>query len=180
MNFKDRFYLIPGYLLSSLFSIIPSFRFVNNILRLFNNDIGSGVTIHNKVRFLIPFKIKIGANTTINSNSLIDSRMGVEIGENTMVGNSVKIYTLTHDIEDSEFKSKGKGVIIGNDVVIFPNVMIMPGVKIGNQAVVYPGSIVTKDVEDKSIVGGIPAKKIGFRKLKTLDYKINYKTFFGI
>ncbi len=147
---------------------------------MLNNKIGSGVTIHNQVRFLIPLNITIGAKTTINSNSLIDSRMGVDIGSNTMIGNNVKIYTLTHDIEDNNFKSIGEPVIIGNNVVIFPHVLIMPGVKIGDGAVVYPGSIVTKNIESYSIVAGTPAKEVGKRKLRDFKYNLNYKTFFGI
>ena len=157
---NNRFYLCLGYVLSISFSFIPSFRIVNLILKIFKNDIGKGTTFHNGVRFLIPFNIKIGNNTTI--------------------GNNVKIYTLTHDIEDNHFKSIGKSVLIGSNVVIFPHVLIMPGVKIGDGAVVYPGSIVTKDIESYSIVAGIPAKKVGKRKLRDFKYKLSYKTYFGI
>lgn len=177
---NNRFYLCLGYVLSISFSLIPSFRIVNLILKIFKNDIGKGTTFHNGVRFLIPFNIKIGNNTTINSNSLIDSRKGVEIGSNTMIGNNVKIYTLTHDIEDNYFKTIGESVLIGSNVVIFPHVLIMPGVKIGDGAVVYPGSIVTKNIESYSIAAGIPAKKVGERKLRDFKYKFNYKTYFGI
>lgn len=179
-SLKNRFYLTLGYILSLSFCYIPSFRVVNIILRFFKNKIGKKTTIHNKVRFLIPFKIKIGNNTTINSNTLIDSRMGIEIGNNTMIGNNVKIYTLSHDFEDSNFKSLGKSVFIGDNVVVFPHVLIMPGVKIGNGVVIYPGAIVTKNVESYSIIAGAPAKQIGKRKLRDFQYKFNYKTYFGI
>lgn len=54
-------------------------------------------------------------------------------------------------------------VIIGNDVWIGMNVMIMRGIKIGDGAVVAAGSIVTKDVEPYSIVGGNPARHIKYR-----------------
>tara|TARA_B110001469_G_scaffold127155_2_gene146952 strand:+ start:55 stop:591 length:537 start_codon:yes stop_codon:yes gene_type:complete len=177
---KSRFYTTPGYIFSKLFSIIPSFRIVNFILRFFSNRIGRGVTIHNNVRFLVIKNINIGNNSTINANSLLDSRMGINIGSNTMIGNGTKIFTLTHDVEDKNFISKGKAVFIGNNVVLFPQVTVMPGVNIGNGAVIYPGAIVTKDVKPYSKMAGVPAKKVGERNLKEFNYKLNYKTYWGI
>ena len=67
--------------------------------------------------------------------------------------------------DDSEFfeQRKGKSVMVGNDVWIGHNAIIMPGVNIGNGAVIGAGAVVTKDVEAYSIVAGVPAKKIKMR-----------------
>ena len=54
-------------------------------------------------------------------------------------------------------------VEIGSDVWIGARVVIVGGVRIGNGAVIATGSVVTKDVEDYSIVGGVPAKQLRFR-----------------
>lgn len=54
-------------------------------------------------------------------------------------------------------------VVIGNDVWICANVVVSDGVKIGNGAVIAANSVVTKDVEDYLIVGGVPAKPIKYR-----------------
>lgn len=56
-----------------------------------------------------------------------------------------------------------KAVIIGNDVWIGANVVILPGVSIGDGAIVAAGAVVTKDVKPYSIVGGVPAKIIKYR-----------------
>ena len=55
-------------------------------------------------------------------------------------------------------------VTIGNDVWIGMRSIIMPGVTIGNGAVIGAGAVVTKDVPDYAIVGGVPAKVIKYRK----------------
>lgn len=54
----------------------------------------------------------------------------------------------------------GDYVMIGNDVWIGGNVTILPGVTIGNNVIIAAGAVVTKDIPDNCIVGGIPAVKI--------------------
>ena len=70
---------------------------------------------------------------------------------------------VTEDRLDLIDKEKNKKVIIGNDVWIGENVTLLPSVKIGNGAIISAGSIVTKDVPDYAIVGGVPAKIIKYR-----------------
>lgn len=76
-------------------------------------------------------------------------------------------------IKEEQELDKNIKTFIGNDVWIGTNVIITRGVKIGNGAVIAAGSVVTRDVEDYSIVGGIPAKVIKTRfptlLLKDLD-----------
>lgn len=54
--------------------------------------------------------------------------------------------------------SEKKGIVIGNDAIIYSGCIILPGVKIGNGATVAAGSVVVHDVPDYCIVGGAPAK----------------------
>ena len=156
----------------------PSFRLSSCILFLFNRKVSMRSTIHSGVRFVIPTRISIGKGSTINGGAFIDARCGIEIGDNTMIGRGVKIFTLGHDINDPDFKSVGGKVKIGNNVVVFPYAIIMPGVTIGNNAVIYPGSVVTKNVEDNNVVAGVPAKYIKMRE--SMYYTLNYNTFFGV
>lgn len=78
--------------------------------------------------------------------------------------------------------------VIGNDVWMGANVTIMRGVKIGNGAIIGAGAIVTRDVKDYEIVGGVPAKHIRFRfpeevrerLLKIQWWNYNCRDFKGI
>ena len=86
-----------------------------------------------------------------------------------MMGPDVVILTHTHNIDRTDIPMGDQGslvakVTIGNDVWIGMRSIIMPGVKIGNGAVIGAGAIVTKDVPDYAIVGGVPAKVIKYRK----------------
>ena len=59
-----------------------------------------------------------------------------------------------------------KKVTIGNDVWIGTRVIILPGVTVGNGVIIGAGAVVTKDVPDMAIVGGVPAKIIKYRGKK--------------
>lgn len=61
------------------------------------------------------------------------------------------------------FKIADKKVIIGNDVWIGYNAILLDGVKVGDGSIIAAGAVVREDVEPYSIVGGVPAKKIGMR-----------------
>lgn len=85
------------------------------------------------------------------------------------MGPDVVILTHTHNIDRVDIPMGKQGsrvarVIIGDDVWIGMRSIIMPGVKIGNGAVIGAGAVVTKDVPDYAIVGGVPAKIIKYRK----------------
>ncbi len=90
-----------------------------------------------------------------------------------MIAYEAIIWTLNHDYNDINFCGKGAPVEIGEYVWICSRSIILPGIKIGKGAVVASGAIVTKDVPDYAIVGGVPAKVIGHREEN--DYQYGYK-----
>lgn len=88
----------------------------------------------------------------------------ITLGTNVHITDGVKF--ITHDggvllyrtqIPDLEIT---KPIVIGNNVYIGNNVIILPGVNIGNNVIIGAGSIVTKDISDNTVVAGVPAKKI--------------------
>jgi maltose O-acetyltransferase len=77
---------------------------------------------------------------------------------------------LNHDYNDIHFCGKGAPVEIGKYAWICSRAIILPGITIGEGAVVASGAIVTKDVAPYTVVGGIPAKRIGNREKKLYNY----------
>lgn len=101
----------------------------------------------------------------------------LHIGKNVMMGPDVTILTHTHNIERTDIPMGHQGsriaeVVIGNDVWIGMRVIIMSGVKIGNGVVIGAGAVVTKNVPDFAIVGGVPAKIIRYRNSNEKDNRI--------
>lgn len=62
----------------------------------------------------------------INLGCYLDNRRGITIGDNVGIAHNTKIYTLGHDLNDPQFKTKGAPVTIKDNAFVFSNVLIMP------------------------------------------------------
>lgn len=157
---------------------LPSHTLRNWIWCCVGVKLGNGSTLHTGVRVYDPRNISVGDGTIVGYGVFIDGRDKVRIGNHTDIASEVMIYSSEHDIHASDFAPISAEVKIGDYVFIGPRVIILPGVKIGDRAVVAAGAVVTKDVEPGEIVGGVPAKVIGERKLKNANYRLGrFKLF---
>ena len=111
--------------------------------------------------------ISIGQYSQINENVFIQ---GAKIGANVMIAPNVSILSKGHNFSDVDtpmiMQGKTEEVlpIIEDNVWIGRNVVIMPGVHIGAGSIIGAGAIVTKNIMNNSIMGGVPAKLIKSRK----------------
>lgn len=147
-------------------------------LRLAGVKIGKGSTIHVGAKFFGYKNVAIGEGTIIGNRIFIDGRDKVTIGSHTDIASEVMIYNSEHDLSDPTFKAIEEPVSIGSYCFIGPRVIIMPGVTIEDGAVVAGGAVVTKSVSKNTIVGGVPAKLIGVRKLSNHNYKLGRPKLF--
>lgn len=140
--------------------------------------IGRGSTIHMWVNFFYPRGVRIGRDTIIGDHAFLDGRAPLKIGDHTDIASQVLIYNSEHDVNSEDFGAIVAPVEIGDYVFVGPRVIILPNVKIGNGAVVAAGTVVTTDVPEFAIVGGIPAKVIGERKNKNPHYRLGRARLF--
>lgn len=159
---------------ATLVGNVPSHHFRRAIYRhLLGMKLGHHSTIHWRCRLRHPKGIEIGNHSIIGNDSFLDGRKGLRIGNCVVTGSEVAIYTLQHDIDDPYFVAVGGKVIIDDYAYLGPRAMILPSVRIGYGSVIMAGAIVTKDVPDFAVVGGIPAKFIRERA-RDLRYKPVY------
>ncbi|PIQ72996.1 acetyltransferase [Candidatus Roizmanbacteria bacterium CG11_big_fil_rev_8_21_14_0_20_35_14] len=161
-----------------LIGCVPCHCFRRFFYRLAGIKIGKGSVIHTKARFYDPRNIILDEDTIVGEGVVLDGREKLVIGSHVDIASEVMIYNSQHDIEDENFSAVDKPVVIEDYVFVGPRSIILPGVKIGKGAVVGAGAVVTKDVPPFAIVGGVPAKIIGERKLKTLNYKLGRARWF--
>ncbi len=140
--------------------------------------IGRSSFIHMWTRVYKPSGIEIGNGTIIGDHCFLDGRATLKIGDNVDIATGVLIYNSEHDVNSEDFSPIEQAVEIGDYVFIGPRAIILPGVKIGRGAIVAAGAVVTENVGDFEIVGGIPAKKVSDRKIKNPRYKLGRARLF--
>ena len=112
-------------------------------------------------------KLTIGKHCHINENIFIQ---GANIGNYVMIAPNVTLLNSLHNYQNVDIPMIMQGGVenlnptIEDDVWIGRNAIIMPNITIGEGSVVGAGSVVTKDVEPYTVVGGVPAKLIKRRK----------------
>lgn len=158
--------------------LVPSHLFRLLIYKMAGIKIGKGSRIHIGARFFYPANIRIGQGSIIGDNVFLDGRDKLIIGNNTDIASDVMILNSEHDINSEDFHATNAPVEIGDYVFIGPRVIILPGIKIDKGAVVAAGAVVTKDVGEYMVVGGVPAEVIGERKIKDLHYRLGRARLF--
>lgn len=139
--------------------------------KIFAIRIGESTAIYHGCEIRSPRNLVIGSYSSIGDRCILDARSGLNIGDSVNFSTGVWIWTMQHDHRDRAFCCVGAPVSIGDHAWLSCRSVILPGVTIGEGAVVAAGAVVTKDVEPYTIVGGVPARKIGERT-RDLDYKL--------
>lgn len=121
-----------------------------------------------------PRRIEIGAQATVGRHCLLDGRGGLRIGAQVNISSYTLLITGTHDPHAYDFAGRLAPIAIGDHAWLATRVTVLPGCCIGEGAVVAAGALVTADVSPYTIVGGIPAKKLGDRR-RDLDYSPAYR-----
>lgn len=112
-------------------------------------------------------ELSIGDYSGVGVNCLVSGR--TYIGSHVMMGPDCIMYSYSHAHDRLDIPMDQQGfeeptpIHIGDDVWVGARVIILPGVNIGSHCIIGAGAVVTKDVPDYAVVGGVPAKVIRYR-----------------
>ena len=102
--------------------------------------------------------LEIGNNVFINYGSSLVASAQVRIGDDCLIGTHVMVMDCDfHRVEDKAWDTTGEPIVIEDRVWLGNRSMVLKGVRVGHDAVVAAGSVVTKDVEPRTLVAGVPA-----------------------
>ncbi len=161
------------YLTNNIITLIPSWKLRRFYYKILKMKIETGSVINMKLFTLSPKNIVIGNNTHINRGCFMDGRGGITIGNCVSISHGVSIITGGHEVNSPVFAEVHRPIKIDNFVWIGANATILQNVHIGKGAVVAAGAVINKDVPPYTIVGGVPAKKIGNRN-ENLNYQCSW------
>lgn len=156
---------------------VPSHAFRLATLRLWGATIGTGSSVFRGTTVLGIRKIVIGDSVGIGFRCLLDARGGLIIGSNVVIASDVHFITGTHLPDSDTFEYVLLPITVGDFAWIASRATVLPDVTIGKGAVVGAASLVRTDIEEMSIVAGIPAKARGTRESK-LSYDPYYRPLF--
>jgi len=136
-------------------------------------SVGDDVIFHHDVYILSGRNTELGSGVFVNRGATLDDRGPIIVGDHTMIAAGAILTTHGHILDDFTKPMPFGGrtmapIVIGSNTVIGYNAVVMPGVTIGDRVIVTSNAVVTKDIPDRWVVGGLPAKKI--KELVPGDY----------
>lgn len=139
------------------------FRYI--LLKTISAKVGDNVSIHPNVLMFSADKLSIGNNVSIHPMCYIDATGGVDIGNDVSIAHGVTIMSTTHKFSSSDLPIKDQGIELMktelmDNVWIGAKATILSGVTINSGSIVGANSLVAHDVQQNTIVGGVPARII--------------------
>lgn len=155
---------------NTVWNKLPSRHLRKWFYQILGAKIGAKTFPCRRVEVLLPKGLSLGDGVAIGWFAELDARGGIIIDHDTNISSHVKLITGSHDINDPNFTADFLPIHVGHHVWIGTGATVLQGVKIGDGAVIAAGAVVTCDIPEYEIWGGVPAKKISERS-KDLKYK---------
>jgi acetyltransferase-like isoleucine patch superfamily enzyme len=151
--------LISG--VNFLLAVVPFNTFRLLILKILRVKLGRNVIVKRGVHLDFPWRLSIGDNCHIGNSVYLDCRGGlIKIGSNSDISDGALIYTLSHDIQSTDFGLKSGDVVIGERNWICARAIILPGARMGVGNVLGANSVFSGVVTNFTLLIGNPAQPV--------------------
>jgi putative colanic acid biosynthesis acetyltransferase WcaF len=127
-------------------------------LRMFGCRIYGKPFVHQRARIQIPWHLTLHDQASVGDRANLYSLSEIELGPQSVIAQEAYLCTGTHDFDDPKKSLVTARITIGQDVFVGARAFVMPGISIGDGAMVGACSLVTRDVEERTVVVGSPAR----------------------
>lgn len=148
---------------ATVFRVSPA-RWRAKWLRLFGAEVHPTANIKGSVRVHHPWLLRVGEQSSLGENVEVYNLGPIVIGDQTAISQNVHLCAGTHDWKNPAMPLVRAGITIGSGTWICADAFIGPDVRVGHNSIVAARAVVVKDVGDRVIVGGNPARVIGARE----------------
>lgn len=145
--------------------VLHSWR--RGLLRAFGARLGTRVRVYPSARVWAPWNLEVGDFSVLGDRVEIYCVAPIRIGSHVVVSQGAHLCAATHDVRDPGFRLDARPIVVEDGAWVAAEAFVGPGVTVGAAAVVGARAVVTRDVPEREIVAGNPARRIGRRELRT-------------
>lgn len=156
----------PLYYVARVFNILPNHGVTCSIrgfwIKYFFKKHGNSFALAQSSIISYPENIEVGDNVYFAHRIYVNASRGLLVGNDVTIGPNCIIATGNHDVQNGKVVNEGSGgkIIINDGTWIGGNVTITGGVTIGHGCIIGAGSVITNDIPDHVLAGGVPARII--------------------
>lgn len=145
------------------YSPVSMFKYRSFVYRLWGADVDKGGFIYPSTTVWDPRNLRLAVGACIGPHVNVYNVCQVSVGENALISQFAYLCTASHDFSSEAFYLIGAPIVVDAGSWVCADCFIGPSVTIGEKAVCLARSVVVKNVEEQSIVGGNPSKNVGSR-----------------
>lgn len=141
----------------------PLIRWRNSVLRAFGAEIHGRPFVASSAVIRAPWRLKLADGSCLGPSCEVYNLGTVTLGERATVAQHAYLCGGSHDFSQDHLPLTTAPIYVGDDAFVGAKAILLPGVRIGRRAVVGAGAVVTRDVDEATIVAGNPARLIRLR-----------------
>ncbi len=140
-------------------------------LRVLGVKLGRGVCVFRGTTVIGAQELVLGDRVQIGFRVVLDARGGLTVGEDVLVSSDSQLLTANHNVDSDDFERQVAPIEIADHAWIATRAIVLAGVSVGQGAVVSAGGVATRDVPARTVVGGVPARRVAERS-GGIDYRL--------
>ena len=129
-------------------------------LRLFGTVIHGTPFVHQRSHIEIPWNVILHDHATLGSGAILYSLGSIEIKARSIIAQEAYLCAATHDFSDPNLSLVTASITIEEDAFIGARAFVMPGITIGKGALVGACAVVTRNIPERTVCAGNPARQI--------------------